>query len=613
MTASAEAATATIGPRVAEIVDLGLRACTAYGRRDLADRLQAVKRTLADPAIHIVVAGDFKQGKSSLVNSLLGITVCPVDDDIATAVPTYLRYGPEFKAELLREGDPPRRDPIDVADIRKYVVEPGRAAGSDHGSEAGPNGDRPAGVIVQVPRKILESGLVIVDTPGVGGLNSAHAAASLAAISMADAVLFVTDASQELTSAEFEFLRRAREMCETVVCVITKSDFYPAWRTIRDLDVRHLQSFPGIQVVAVSSALRARAIQANDQALNTESGFADLVSFVSSRVAGGAVNRLAANAAAEVAAICDQIATQFEAERTVLADPTRGKQVIDDLTEVKTKVEALRSAAARWSQTLNDGIADLNSDVDHDLRARIRDVVNAGDELVDEYDPADVWHEVEGWLESRVAEELVANYAFLRFKADELSEEVYQHFQAASSEVFDRLTVYNPTELLNRAEVDNKIDLEKMSVSKQAMTALKGSYMGILMFTMLGSMAGLALGPLAVGIGLVMGVGSLRTEKKRQLLSRRSQAKNAIRRYCDEVSFRVGKDSRDTLRRIQRELRDHYSTRAEELNRSCSQALSAAQEAANRTTGEAQKRLKDLDAELARLRQLRGMALAVTG
>jgi flagellar motility protein MotE (MotC chaperone) len=92
---------------------------------------------------------------------------------------------------------------------------------------------------------------------------------------------------------------------------------------------------------------------------------------------------------------------------------------------------------------------------------------------------------------------------------------------------------------------------------------------------------------------------------------RRAQAKNAIRRYCDEVSFVTGKDSRDTLRRIQRQLRDHYSTRADELNRSNAQALQSASDAAKRTQSERDKRLKDLDAELARLRVLQQRAAAV--
>jgi GTPase SAR1 family protein len=584
-----------------EIIELGLLACDAYGRSDLRDRLVSARRTLDDPGIHIVVAGDFKQGKSSLVNALLGASICPVDDDIATAVPTYVRYGPEPRAELLYPGEPPRREPIGIADIPTYVV------------DGGERDETLAGVIVQLPRKMLATGLILVDTPGVGGLNSTHAAASLAAISMADAVLFVTDASQELTSAEIDFLRRARELCDTVVCVITKTDFYPAWRTIRDLDQEHLTACPGVPIVTVSSSLRTRAVRSNDSTLNAESGFAELVKFLTGRVAGGAAARAATAAAAEVVAVCDQLAAQFDAERAVLIDPTSGQQVIGELTTVKEQVEMLRGAAAKWSQTLNDGIADLSSDIDHDMRARIRKIIDEADDVVDEFDPADAWHEIEPWLEAGVAEEVLANYALLRQRADELSQVVWRHFREASGRVLDQLAVYSPAELVAHTEVEHKMDLDKMGVGKQAMTALKNSYMGILMFTMLGSMVGLALGPIAVGIGLVMGVGGLRTEKKRQLLQRRNQAKNAVRRYCDEVSFRVAKDSRDTLRRIQRQLRDHYSARADELNRSCGQALQAASEAANRTQADREKRLRDLDAELGRVRALRQRAVAVAG
>ncbi len=587
--------------RAVEMVELGLRACDAYGRPDLHARLTTARRKLDDPGIHIVVAGDFKQGKSSLVNSLLGATICPVDDDIATAVPTYVRYGPELRAELLYPGEPPRREPIPVSDVRSYVTE-------QAGSQAGI-----AGVIVQLPRKLLASGLIFVDTPGVGGLNSVHAAASLAAMAMADAVLFVTDASQELTGAELEFLRRARELCDTVLCVITKTDFYPSWRTIRDLDERHLAACPGVPIVTVSSTLRSRAVSGNDTALNAESGFVDLIRFITGRVAGDAVTRAAASAGRDVIAVCDQISTQFEAERTVLADPTAGGQVIGDLTAVKERVDALRGAAAKWSQTLSDGVADLTSDVDHDFRARIRKVIDEADAFVDEFDPADVWHEIEPWLQAGVSEEIVANYTMLRGRADELSEIVWLHFKEASGQVLDQLAVYNPAGLIASTEVEHKMELDKMGVGKQAMTALKNSYMGILMFTMLGSMAGLALGPLAVGIGLAMGVGGLRTEKKRQLLQRRNQAKNTVRRYCDEVSFRVGKDSRDTLRRIQRQLRDHYSARAEELNRSCTQSLQAASEAANRTKADRDRRLRDINAEVERLGQLRQRAVALVG
>jgi len=78
------------------------------------------------------------------------------------------------------------------------------------------------------------------------------------------------------------------------------------------------------------------------------------------------------------------------------------------------------------------------------------------------------------------------------------------------------------------------------------------------------------------------------------------------------VSFVMGKDSRDTLRRIQRQLRDHYSGLAEELNRSNSEALTAATEAAKRTQADRDKRVKDIAAEVSRLQQLRNLAEAVT-
>src|SRR6266487_1430344 len=151
-------------------------------------------------------------------------------------------------------------------------------------------------------------------------------------ISMADAVLFVTDASQELTRTEVDFLRRARDLCDTVVCVLTKIDFYPAWRTIRQLDERHLADAGGVPLMAVSSSLRARAVKTNDTALNGESGFGELVSFVNERVAAGGAATVAAEAAAEVAAVCQQMEMQFDAERAALADPEAAKRVIGELT-----------------------------------------------------------------------------------------------------------------------------------------------------------------------------------------------------------------------------------------------------------------------------------------
>jgi hypothetical protein len=147
-----------------------------------------------------------------------------------------------------------------------------------------------------------------------------------------------------------------------------------------------------------------------------------------------------------------------------------------------------------------------------------------------------------------------------------------------------------------------------MRAVKQGLVALKSAYGGAMMFTVIGSMVGIMLGPIGIGIGLVLGHRGLREEKKRQIEKRRSQAKNEMRKYCDKITFVAAKDSKDTLRHVQRELRDHYNALAEELNKSNAKALLAATEAAKKTQAEREKRLKDVEAELTRLGQLRGLA-----
>ena len=43
-----------------------------------------------------------------------------------------------------------------------------------------------------------------------------------------------------MSRAELDFLRQAQEMCSTVICALTKTDLYPAWRRVRDLTTGHL-------------------------------------------------------------------------------------------------------------------------------------------------------------------------------------------------------------------------------------------------------------------------------------------------------------------------------------------------------------------------------------
>jgi uncharacterized membrane-anchored protein YhcB (DUF1043 family) len=357
--------------------------------------------------------------------------------------------------------------------------------------------------------------------------------------------------------------------------------------------------------------LRARAVRDDDRELNQESCYPALVRFLTEHVVRQVTQDAEQTGALDVVAVTNLIESQFRNERAALADPDRAKAIVDELTETRRRTEGLRSQAAKWNQTLSDGIADLVADVEHDYRRRTRALMKETDAAIENSDPADTWTEFEPWLYQRVSYDVLENYTFLRSSAATLSDLVAQHFQDVSGEVLERLAVYNPMTVMAATTVEASVDTDKMGLGARGFTIMRGSYMGILMFSMIGSMVGIVLGPVAIGIGMIMGRKTLKEEKARQLSNRRLQAKNAIRKYADEVSFHVNKDSRDTLRRVQRQLRDHYSSRAEELHRSTTEALKAATAAAKQLQTDRVKRLADVDAELARLATLRDKAQAL--
>src|SRR6201996_655863 len=85
-----------------QTVELALRASTAYQRPDLAVRARQALQRLHHPQVRVLVVGEFKQGKSMLVNALVDAPICPIDDDIATSVPTVVQFAESPSVTLVR-------------------------------------------------------------------------------------------------------------------------------------------------------------------------------------------------------------------------------------------------------------------------------------------------------------------------------------------------------------------------------------------------------------------------------------------------------------------------------------------------------------------------------
>lgn len=611
-TSSVDDEVAPARSRAVEILGAAHSAAQRCDREDLVERLEAAQERMRLAEVTVLVVGEFKQGKSSLVNALVNADVCPVDDDVATAVATVIRHAEASEATVTYDPPPGPEGPSDIGDavtspIRvedasAYVVS-GRIADSEQ---------RVRSVEIGIPRKLLASGLRFVDTPGVGGLESAHGMATMGALGMADAVFFVTDSSQELTQSELNFVELACSRSPHVYCVMPKIDFYPQWRKIRELNEGHLADAGlDVEILAVSSELRRRSVTGRDRQLNLESGFPALLARLRDKIVSDAEMTTIRGCMADVRSCLAQLQQAEQAERDVLADPDARAGLIAEAENAKRTAERMRSAAARWSVTLNDGIADLTSDIDHDMRTRTRELLAEIHDLVDDNDPTDVVDELFPMVEQRLMADVAENYERMRNQASELSIRVLDLFEN-DSPAGDVPDVLAPTDLL---EGVGSIEVEladRPTLRENVLSGMRGSYGGVMMFGMLGSVVGLAtFGPLSVAAGALLGRKAARDERQRQLTLRRQQAKQGIKKYFDEVTFRVNKHSRDTLRQIQRDLRDANNARSQELSRTANEAQKAASAAVQTDEKERERRLNDLDASLDQMRRIDAAAEAL--
>ncbi|GEL20876.1 dynamin family protein [Pseudonocardia asaccharolytica] len=585
-------------PAAVDLVDLALKATSAYQRPDLGARLQLTRKRLADPNVRVLIVGEFKKGKSQLVNALVNAPVCPVDDDISTAVPTVVRHAETTSVTLVRESAtdddrPPERTDVPIGQLAQYVSEAGNPANRAGLSYAE----------VGLPRKLLAGGLVLVDTPGVGGLGSAHGAATMSVLPSADAVVLVSDAAQEYTAPELEFLSAAMKLCPNVACVVTKTDLYPHWRRILEIDKGHLEK-AGIRadVLPVSSTLRLHAAQTQDTALMEESGFKDLISFLLRKVVARADDLDRRSTAQDVLDVAEQLATSMKAELSAQEDPERAEALVAELTKAKSRADALRQRTARWQTTLNDGVADLISDIDYDLRDRLRTITREAEELLSAADPADIWDQFAEWLHQQVTSAASANFVWTAERARWLAEQVAEHFAEGAEIALPELRFGDTGEMGGKVGTLEQPEDEKFGIGQKLFTGMRGGYGGLLMIGLATSFAGMALlNPLSIGAGLLFGGKTVRDEKRRLMQRRQAEAKNAVRRHIDEVTFQVSKDSRDMMRRIQRDLRDHFTVLAEEVSTSLSGSVAAAQSAVKTETSGRERRIRDLKAELARI------------
>lgn len=299
--------------------------------------------------LNVVVCGECKRGKSSLINAFLEEPeLCPTDAPIATNVITVIKYAEREKilVHLLDAKENVTTEEIVRAQIREYATEQGNLR----------NKRRVQLIEIWLSNPKLKDGLVLMDTPGVGSLNTEHTAATYSIIPYADAVIFVGEAKEVLTTPELEFCERIVKHTRHVLHVVTKRDSAANPGQILKDNLMKLRTILKGEVkgAAVSSTMKMEYLKDRDEEALALSGFAELEKMMWEMLSQRS-GILLGRAQGKVLPLIAQMLLPLQAEQAALSS-TSGeelKEIEEELDEMIRRADELSSGSATWQSELN--------------------------------------------------------------------------------------------------------------------------------------------------------------------------------------------------------------------------------------------------------------------
>lgn len=241
--------------------------------RQFAERLGALRTRLQEGRLQIAVLGQFKRGKSTFLNALLGDAYLPSAVIPVTALPVFIGWGAVPVLRVSYQGGTPPDEfrPDGAAAVQRLL----------HGfvAEEG-NPENRKGVVrveLSVPAPILRQNITLIDTPGVGSTHRHNTDAALDVLPECDAGLFILSLDPPITEREIEYLRLIRPRVARLFFVVNKIDL------VDGAELRQAMAF-------TRDALRREGLIADDTTVFAASARLGLVAQRSRSQSGFAVS-----------------------------------------------------------------------------------------------------------------------------------------------------------------------------------------------------------------------------------------------------------------------------------------------------------------------------------
>src|SRR4030043_1234292 len=119
---------------------------------------EELREKIENNVFNLVVLGQFKRGKTTLINALLGAEILPTAIVPLTSIATILKYDEILKINVyFNDG---KVTEINPENLSEYVTERGNPRNEKDVQE----------VVITYPSSYLKDGVMLIDTPGVGSV-----------------------------------------------------------------------------------------------------------------------------------------------------------------------------------------------------------------------------------------------------------------------------------------------------------------------------------------------------------------------------------------------------------------------------------------------------------
>ena len=341
---------------------------SALGTDHDLEVIGALRSRLADQRLRVLVAGEAKRGKSTLVNALLGRAVLPTGVTPLTALATTVRHGGHEQVTAVSPDGHAQVYPLSALD--DLVTERGNPA----------NARNLSSVTVWVDAPLLAMGAELVDTPGTGSVYGHNTQDAQAALRTMDAAVFVLTADPPVSASERDLITQVAQLSAAMFIVLNKAD------RLSGGDLAEVLDFTA-DVVARAAGHRLRVYPVSARAALAgpgDAGFAAFETDFTSYLQRERLSDLRRSAADQARRIALSLRDEALVARTAaqMRDAEAAARVQAFATRLGNVRERRREAADLVTAESRRMLADLNDAADRAGRERARHVGRQLDDLL---------------------------------------------------------------------------------------------------------------------------------------------------------------------------------------------------------------------------------------